>query len=273
MSTTLRRYARSIFLPEDAGETALPRFDLLVMAIAATGGALLVAADVFQRAIYYRKIDTLDIDGQFNIETWFHAMILAGAALAAFGIAFTHFSNRSRLQWLGAATGIAFFSLDKAISLHERFGARIASRFDLPQESARVAWQVAWSPFIITTAVLLIICIAKSPTRTRLWVAAGLALGASKLFMEAMVFVMVQLGWATADRGVVYGIEANFEETAQLMGFAAFLAAFSQLFVDRLSALARGEALDAVPTPAAPPDTVAAPQPRSTVQPGLSQRP
>ncbi len=231
MFTSLRSYARSVFLPQDAGQAALPRLDLLVMAFAATAALVLVAADVFQRAIYYRNIPTLDIDGQYNVETWFHTVVLGGVALCALGIAFTHFTNARRLQWLGAAAGIAFFSLDKSISLHERAGIAIVNRLDLPREAGRVAWQVAWSPLILTTAVLLIICVWRSPLNTKMWVLIGLALAGVKLAMEATVFPLTQLGWAAADRGIVYGIETNIEETAQLMGFAAFLAAFSQLFV------------------------------------------
>jgi hypothetical protein len=140
MFTSFRSYARSVFLPQDAGQTALPRLDLLVMAFAAMAALVLVAADVFQRAIYYRNIPTLDIDGQYNVETWFHAVVLGGVALCALGIAFTHFTNARRLQWLGAAAGIAFFSLDKSISLHERAGIAIVNRLDLPRER-RVAWR------------------------------------------------------------------------------------------------------------------------------------
>jgi len=273
MFTSLRDYARSTFLPQSAGQTALPRLDLLVMAAAAAGGLLLVAADMFQRWIYYRRIPTLDIDGQYNVETWFHAMILAGAALAALGIAFTHFTNRHRLQWLGAATGVAFLSLDKAISLHERVGIAIVNRFDLPREAGRLLWQGAWSPIILTTAVLLIMCVWRSPLSTKLWILLGLALGGVKLGMEAMIFPLTQLGWVTADRGVAYGIETNIEETAQLLAFAALLAAFAQLFADRLSALARGEELEAATASATPPAAVPARQARSAARPTASTRP
>jgi hypothetical protein len=74
-------------------------------------------------------------------------------------------------------------------------------------------------------------------------VAAALVLMASKVIIEASLFPLIEAG-ALTETGVVYGIEANLEEGGQLLGFGALFATFTQLMVDRMSALARGELLD-----------------------------
>lgn len=229
-----------MFLRTRAGEPRLPRFDVLVMTVTAVVGVALVLADIFQRWVWSRRIEMLNIDGMHNVETWFQSMVIGGAALSALVLAFTYFDGRHRLQWLVVSAGLAFFSLDKSVSLHERFGIRIAHGLGLTEQSSRVVWQVAWSPFIVVTAAAVILCIWEAPLTTKLWAVAGLALAGTKLVMEALTFPLIYFN-VTTENGWLYGVETNIEETTQLLGFAAFFAAFAQLLLDRLFAIARGE--------------------------------
>jgi len=71
-------------------------------------------------------------------------------------------------------------------------------------------------------------------------VAIGLALCASKVALEAAMFPAIHWGMF-GEQSVVYGIEANVEESVQLFGFAAFFAGFAQLLLDRVVLMARDE--------------------------------
>jgi hypothetical protein len=235
---------RDVARPDGVGERALPRFDLLIAVVATVAGALLVLADILQRTLASHELNQLDIDGHANPETWFHSAVLVGAALCAFGIAFTYFETARRLWWLVLGAGIAFFSMDKTTSLHEHVGARLVVWLNLPEDSERVAWEVAWSPIILVVVVALFVCVWRTDRRTQLWSAGLLVAGAGKIALEALTFGAVHWLGASETRGWFYGIEANVEESLQLVAFASLFAGFAQYGIERLGALARDE-LDA----------------------------
>ncbi len=234
----IRTHLLSIVRPDRTGQRAFPRMDLLILTAALIGSIGLVAGDVYQRWISTHPMTTLDIDGTFNVATWFHSTVLAGAALSLIGIAFTYFDTRRRLQWLVAGAGVAFFSLDKAISLHERVGYRLNNELGYSDAAARLLWQAAWAPIILVTGVALILCVWESHRGTRRWLGGAILGGATKLAMEAMMFPAARY-FGLGHRA--NGIEVNVEESVQLVAFACLFAGFAQLFVDRLVALARGE--------------------------------
>lgn len=236
----LGAYLHSILRPEQAGQQALPRADLLVMTFAAIGGLLLVAADVVQRWILPYRHGLLDIDGHHNIETWFHTMFLALAGACAIGVAFTFFDNRRRTLWLVAGIALAFFSLDKATSLHEIVGAYEVSAFSLPDEAGSIAWEITWAPLILVATSALVLCVWEASATTKFWVGVAILGGLAKVGLEALTFPAIHVG-LTTERGWLYGVEVNIEESFQLMGFSAVCAGFAQLLVERITALARGE--------------------------------
>ena len=234
-------YLRWIVRPEGKPRVQFPRVDLLVMSFAVAGGVLLVVADIFQRWITPHRHQLLDIDAGGNIETWFHTLLLGAAAVFALGIAFTFFDNRRRGLWLIAGVGVAFFSMDKSVSLHETVGANVVSWLSLPHAADRIAWEITWAPLILIVTAALVLCVWEAGTTTRFWIAVAILGGAGKVALETMIYGLIHAG-VTTEHGWLYGIEANIEESVQLMGFAAVCAAFSQYFVDRLFALARDEA-------------------------------
>lgn len=229
----LQRLAGTIIEPSSL------RLDRVILAVALAGGLALVAADVFQRWIAPEHIWALDIDGRFNAVTWFHSFVLAGAALAALGLASTYRDSGQRLMWLLAGGAMAFLSLDKSISLHERVGESIEQRFDLPEQAGRVIWEAVYAPFLIALVILLIIAVGRASTPARLWVGFGIALCAGKVALEALMFPAIHLELFD-ETSVLYGIEVNIEESVQLLGFAAFFGAFAQLLFDRISLMAQG---------------------------------
>jgi len=215
----------------------LSRVDGLIVAAAAIGGVVLVAADVTQRWILPERTWTLDIDGRFNAETWFHSLVLAGAALAALGIA-ASFSGQGRrvvLAWLFVGATLAFMSFDKSISFHERLGQSLEETFELHEQAGRVLWQLVYAPLLASFALAFLWCVRRE-RRARTWVIAGIAACASKLLLEGLMFPLIKAG-VTSEQGVLYGIEANVEESVQLLGFALFFGVLARLLIERVAAL------------------------------------
>lgn len=237
-------YLIGLVRPEATRQRTYPRVDLLIVTFAVIAGVVLIALDVFQRWIWHRPIETLNIDGAANIETWVHTVILGGAALAALGIAFTFFDNGNRLYWLVAGFGLAFLSLDKATGLHERFGDRVTSALGFSDSATRIVWIVAWSPIIVAITLAFIAVVRNAPALTKMWIAAGFCLAGAKIALEALMFPLLYYGATSytdnihAHSGWLYGVEVLVEETAQLLAFACLFAGFGQLLVDRLLTLA-----------------------------------
>jgi hypothetical protein len=256
----VRAAMESVFLPERREGRALPRFDYLIMAVVAVVGALLVLADIFQRTLASHPMNQLNIDGHNNPETWFHSTVLVGAALAALLIAFTFVDNAHRIAWLVLGAGIGFFSMDKTISLHEHVGAKLVAWLNLPEDSERVAWEMAWSPIILVVVAALLYCVWGAGRRTQLWSGGLLLAGAVKIVMEGLTFPAVHWLGASETHGWFYGIEANVEESFQLLAFACLFAGLAQYGVERLVAFARDEipSFDAAQEPLALPASIAA---------------
>lgn len=222
------------------GDIASLPLDRLILAAVALGGLALVAADMFQRWISPTHIWALDIDGRFNAVTWFHSFVLGGAALAALGLALTYGDQLKRLRWGAIGAALAFLSFDKSVSLHERVGQNIEERFNLGDEAGRVIWEVIYLPFLLTFALLLVYAVRRAGSSTRLWIDLALLFCAAKVFLEGIMFPSIEAGLFT-EQSVIYGIEANVEETVQLLGFGLFFAALAQLLCDRIVLLARDE--------------------------------
>jgi hypothetical protein len=210
-----------------------PRIDLLVMAVAIAGAIALAGADFVMRHIAKNLIEMTDIDGQKNLTTWFHSSILLGAAVSAFLILPTFSGVRQRLPWAVLGCGLAFFSLDKSISLHEQVGRGLVNTFSVSNSAGRVLWELAWSPIILATAVALIVCVWEANRTTKLWAIGMLAGGGIKLVMEALMFPAIHFLGAS-ETGVFYGLEVELEESVQLLAFACLFAGLAQLFIDRV---------------------------------------
>jgi hypothetical protein len=185
------------------------------------------------RHIVKNVIEMTDIDGQKNLTTWFHSSILLGAAISAFLILPTFSGVRRRLPWAVLGGGLAFFSLDKSISLHEQVGRGFVNEFSLSDSAGRVAWELAWSPIILATVVALILCVWEANRTTKLWAIGMLAGAGIKLALEALMFPAIHF-LGVSETGVFYGLEVELEESVQLLAFACLFAGLAQLFIDRV---------------------------------------
>ena len=248
---TLRQRIASGSVPESPMPRGYPRLDVLVMAVAIAGAMGLAGADFFMRFIAKDVVEFTDIDGQKNLTTWFESSILLGASICACLIALTFAGWRRRAQWAVLGSGLAFFSLDKSISLHEQVGRGLADAFSLSDAASRVAWELAWSPIIFATAAALILCVWETNRTTKLWALGMLTGGGMKLVMEALMFPAIRF-LGVSEHGAFYGLEVEIEESIEMIAFACLFAGLAQLFIDRVSALA--QVPDALASDAAQPE-------------------
>ena len=243
----LRHRIDELLGSDQTGRRDYPRLDVVVFAIAVVGAIALAGADFYMRHVTKSIAELTDIDGQKNFTTWFHSSILVGAALSALLVIPTVAGLRRRAQWGVLGTGLAFFSLDKSISLHEQVGRGLANTFSLSDSASRVAWEAAWSPIILATAIALILCVWDANRTTKLWAGGMLAGGGIKLAMEAVMFPAIHyLG--VSESGVFYGVEVELEESIQLLGFACLFAGLAQFFLDQVFAMAHGGQATSTPT-------------------------
>jgi hypothetical protein len=237
----LRRRLGELLGSDHPRAEGYPRLDIAIFAVVVAGAIVLVGADFYMRHLTKSIAELTDIDGQKNFTTWFHSSILLGASLSAL-LMLPLVAGRRRLQWGVLGAGLAFFSLDKSISLHEQVGRGIANTFSLSDSAGRVAWEAAWSPIILATAIALILCVWEANRTTKLWACGMLAGGAIKLGMEAVMFPALQyLG--LSEHGVLYGFEVEMEESIQLLGFGCIFAGLAQFTADAFAAALRGESI------------------------------
>lgn len=216
--------------------------DVAVFAAAALGVAIVAAGDMYQRWLAPDPMWFFDIDGSFNLVTWFQSFVLGGAALCAAGIAVTQANRALRAMWLAVAAGVTFMSLDKSISLHERVGQRLEDALGWSEQGGRLLWQIVYSPFLATLAVLLVAVMLVAGRRELLWVTAAIVMMATKLLLEALMFPAIESG-ITHELYRTYAFEVLAEETVQALGFGALFAAFARLLYVRAGAARRDDAL------------------------------
>lgn len=233
--------------------------DIAVFGAVAFGVAVVAAGDMYQRWLAPDPIWFLDIDGSFNLVTWFQSFVLAGAALCAAGIAVTQANRALRAMWAAVAAGVTFMSLDKSISLHERLGERLEDALGWPEQGGRLLWQVIYSPFLVTLAVLLVAVMLVAGRRELLWGTAAIVMMATKLLLEALMFPAIESG-ITHELYRTYAFEVLTEESVQALGFGALFASFARLLYVRASAALHDDTLApgvvavgaSDPTPSAP---------------------
>ncbi|HXK32712.1 MAG TPA: hypothetical protein VNM91_01710 [Dehalococcoidia bacterium] len=216
--------------------------DIAVFAAVALGVAIVAAGDVCQRWLAPDPMWFFDIDGSFNLVTWFQSSVLAGAALCAAGIALTQANGALRAMWLAVAGGVAFMSLDKSISLHERLGQRLEDALGWSEQGGRLLWQVVYSPFLAALAILLVAVMLVAGRRELLWVTAAIVMMATKLLLEALMFPAIESGM-THELHRTYAFEVLTEESVQALGFGALFASFARLLYVRAGAAVRDDAL------------------------------
>jgi hypothetical protein len=97
-------------------------------------------------------------------------------------------------------------------------------------------WQVVYSPFLVTLAVLLVAVMLVAGRRELVWVTAAIVMMATKLLLEALMFPAIESG-ITHELHRTYAFEVLTEESVQALGFGALFASFARLLSIRIAAM------------------------------------
>lgn len=163
----------------------------------------------------------IDINEEQNVPTWFSTLLLAGASLAAAGVAQLQRRRGARTyRWWGALAALyGFASLDEMASLHERLIVPVREAFDL-SGALYSAWVV---PGLIVIAVLTGVFwrFSRSLPGHLKW---RFGLGAVLFFGGAVGFEMVgAAAFSRLGAGPLSGAMAVAEETLEMLGALLWL--------------------------------------------------
>lgn len=171
-------------------------------------------------------IDALDADEELNVFAWASSMSTFAAAFFLFVPAVVVPTlDRVRLLVAGA---LAFFSLDDALSFHERLAERSVQLLDSEVSLERVVWPVVYLPLLAFVFVILFGMARRHPNVIGTALLVGLALLALAVVGEvtSALYVEDEETWATT-------IEVAVEEGAELAGWILIAGALAaRLYAD-----------------------------------------
>jgi tetratricopeptide (TPR) repeat protein len=176
-----------------------------------------------------------DLDLEFTIPAWFASLQLAAIGLAAFVAFEAERASEPRPAlyrlWIPLGLGFLYLSADEVLALHERVLTRELHAF-LPAESilqSVLPWQIVFAPAIVAAftaiAVMVHTRFSREPVLLVLGIA-GLAFWSASFVFEGAakpLFIPAHL----------YPVEVALEETCEMLGGTALLAAVSAYCVLR----------------------------------------
>ena len=183
-----------------------------------TAAGLALAAVVLQSAgevvnfALDADIDALDADEELNVFAWASSMSTFAAAFFLF-VPAVAVPTLDRLR-LVAAGALAFFSLDDAVSFHERLAERSVQLLDSEVSLERVVWPVVYLPLLVFVFVILFQMARRHPNVIGSALLVGLALLALAVVGEvtSALYVEDEDTWGSIT-------EVAVEEGAELAGW------------------------------------------------------
>jgi hypothetical protein len=171
-------------------------------------------------------IDALDADEELNVFAWASSMSTFAAAFFLFVPAVVVPTlDRVRLLVAGA---LAFFSLDDALSFHERLAERSVQLLDSEVSLERVVWPVVYLPLLAFVFVILFRMARRHPNLIGTALLVGLGLLALAVVGEvtSALYVEDEETWGST-------IEVAVEEGAELAGWILIAGALAaRLYAD-----------------------------------------
>lgn len=228
---------------------------LAVPALVAVPLTLLLAqtaAYALGATVWDWRVAGLDLDLEAS---WFGKasalLTLAAGLVVLAGALATTLGTRTRLA-LGAA--LVFLGVDDLLAIHERIGWRVANAVGGGDDVLRLAWPIAYLPFVVLVAVLLLRArpgLTRHETRA---IVVALGLLAFAVVAEVVGFGLKELGYRNRTAPDV--VEVALEEGAEIAGWALvlevlWLAAVREGALAGLPAWLRGGSRPASP-PASP---------------------
>jgi hypothetical protein len=219
--------------PVFAGGDEVDRIVRTAAVLAAAAAFALALIHLLNVALRDGEVLQLHADMERNAWAWAGSVTIFGAALAAFLPTVTEAAVD--LSGLALAVIFAFFSLDEAISLHERIAERSVDLVGARVSFERVIWPLVFLPLLAATFLLLLRLAKSAPKSVRVGLVGGLGLLGAAVFMEVTSGAYLEAGsentWKDA-------IEVALEEGAELAGWILIAGALTA----RAYLLARGTA-------------------------------
>lgn len=160
------------------------------------------------------RIDRLNAGLEMSVWSWTGTVALWTASLGALSLA--ALTARRRRSLLLLAAGIAFLSLDDAVSIHERVGGLLTAIGPL-EETSRMTWPVLYAPLMLGLATLLWRCAGALPRLLGAAVHLALVGLGAAIVLE---FVSPLIGAAGSWKGdAFYELEVVLEEGLELLSW------------------------------------------------------
>lgn len=209
----------------------------LMVIIALLGLAHMLAMPVHvhgmkaSEGVYVRVARFFMLQSERSIPTWYSiALITFNIVLLSVNATVCRQTRSGPvLPWVALVGLFVFLSIDEMLSLHERIGSAIGTRFHIGGDGAgflTFPWVIAGVIFTVAVGVSFIGFLRSLPPRTaRLFLLAGGIYVGGALVME-----IVEAGTVSeAGMGALYYIEVLIEETMEMAGQALFAFALLDL--------------------------------------------
>lgn len=169
---------------------------------------------------YDRLLETVSVDLESNVPSWFSTSLLLLGALLLLDVAGTAHRERSRWRWHWASLVAAFLylSVDEASLLHET-GNAVLERAGV-DTGLRFGWVVIALPLVVAFAAAMVPFLLALPRRT-----AGLFVLAGVLYVGGALGMEVVGGrvWDAAGReSAAYAVVSSAEELLEMVGAVVF---------------------------------------------------
>lgn len=210
-------------------------------------------------------LDTLSVNAELTIPTWFSVAILLIAAALLLTIAATKRAHRdsSTIYWLGLGLIFLYLSIDEGVAIHEIFGDPLQQTFHTSGFLA-FGWQIIAAPLVILFGLVYLRFLFRLPSRIRnLLIVAGVLYVGGALAGDA---VGANLWDTSGGITLTYLAMGTVEELMEMVGVVVFIYALLSYIVDQQYILAFHGPAVTLPTSSAPlPDqgTILPPQPSS----------
>jgi len=194
--------------------TAAERIVRLAYWLAVAAVAVQTASHVANVAIWDGDVFALDADAEENAFAWAGSAMTFAAALMVFLPAVS--ARTVDRAGLVLAAAIAFFSLDDAVSLHERVGAKSVEALGVSVSLDRLMWPVVYMPLFALVFLLLWRVAHRGPAVIRRPILTGLG-----LLIAAVVLEVSSALYLSAEQEKTWPdtIEVVLEEGAELGGW------------------------------------------------------
>ncbi len=171
---------------------------------------------------------------EYNIPTYFAAIMLWSAAIFAWAVAILKKRTQAHFQnhWVALAAIMTFMSVDEVAGLHELMN-RPMHRFFRPTGYFSCPWVVFGVPFVIIVGVFFIKFFLHLPKKYKII----FALAGTLFFTGALGFEMLGAGYTDVNgkNNLMYAVIVTFEEGFEMAGVILLNFGFCEYLIEKFN--------------------------------------